>query len=137
MANVYNRQGKLELAIAHWRKAVELRYDFVNALNNLAWVLATTENEKVQNPTEAVKFAQSACEFTSYKQPDLLDTLAIAYADSLSKGINRFPQKLTADMFQDGKVPSCPVDGEPIQFNVETGEAFCPHHIHLHSRTLE
>ena len=64
-------------------------------------------------------------------------TLAVAYADSLSKGIDHFPKKLTVDMFEDGKIPICPIDGEPIQFDAVTGKVFCPHHIHLHSRTLE
>ena len=59
--------------------------------------------------------------------------LAIAYADSLSKNIDHFPQKLTADMFENGKIPTCPTNGEAIQFDAATGKAFCPHHIH--SRT--
>ena len=54
--------------------------------------------------------------------------LVLAYADSLSKGINQFPQKLTSDMFEDGKIPTCPVDNEPIQFDPVSGKACCPHH---------
>jgi len=63
--------------------------------------------------------------------------LAVAYADSLANGVDHFPHKLTAKMFEDGKIPTCPVAGEPIQFDAATGKAFCPHHIQVHSRTLE
>ena len=34
----------------------------------------------VRDPVEAVKLAQRACELTNYEQPQLLDTLAAAYA---------------------------------------------------------
>ena len=49
-------------------------------LKNLAWILATTEDTKIQNPADAVKYAERACELTDYKQPEALDTLAVAYA---------------------------------------------------------
>jgi len=63
--------------------------------------------------------------------------LAVAYADSLANGVDHFPEKLTPEMFEDGKIPSCAVDGEPIQFDPATGIVFCPHHIQSHSRISE
>jgi len=59
--------------------------------------------------------------------------LAVKYAENLANGIRVRPTRLTADMFEDGKIPTCPVDGKPIQFDPETGRAFCPNHIHSHS----
>jgi hypothetical protein len=63
--------------------------------------------------------------------------LAVAYADSLAKGIHHFPQKLIAAMFEDEKIPTCPVDGRYIEFDPATGKAFCPHHIKCHTRKSE
>ncbi len=63
--------------------------------------------------------------------------LAVAYADSLAKGINHFPQRLTAAMFDDGKIPTCPMDGQAIEFDSASGKACCPNHINCHSRTSE
>ena len=63
--------------------------------------------------------------------------LAVAYADSLAKGIHHFPQKLTAAMFEDKKIPTCPVAGRTIEFDPTTGKALCPHHKPCHGRTFE
>ncbi len=60
--------------------------------------------------------------------------LAIAYAESLSIGSSNFPKMLEPSMFEDGEIPSCPVDQTPIQFDRKTGAAFCPHHIPSHER---
>ena len=61
--------------------------------------------------------------------------LTLAYAESLAVGSNQFPAKLTPDMFADGKIPTCPIDGKPIAFDRKTGKAFCPHHIEGHGRS--
>jgi len=48
-------------------------------LSLLARFLAS-DNAKFQNTDEAVKFARRACDLTDYNQPELLETLAVAYA---------------------------------------------------------
>jgi len=60
--------------------------------------------------------------------------LAIAYAESLAHGVERFPSKLTKDMFEDGIIPSCSINNAPIVFDSLTGTAFCPNHIKSHAR---
>jgi len=80
LGTMYYEQGNHNLAINHWTEVLKLKPDFIAVLNNLAWVLATTEDTKLRNPTEAVKYAQRACEMTGYDRPDFLDTLATAYA---------------------------------------------------------
>ncbi len=72
--------GRIQPAAEHCYKILQLEPDRVGALNTLAWILATTEDTKFQNPTEAVKFAEKACELTNYENPGALDTLAAAYA---------------------------------------------------------
>jgi hypothetical protein len=62
--------------------------------------------------------------------------LACVYAESLAVCCNQFPNELTPGMFEDGKIPTCPVDGKPIAFDHLTGHAFCPNHIEAHSRSF-
>ena len=72
--------GKHRQAIEHFQQALKLQPDGFVTLNNLAWTLATVDNEKFRDPAEAVRFAERACELTQYSQPMCLDTLAAAYA---------------------------------------------------------
>jgi hypothetical protein len=60
--------------------------------------------------------------------------LTIAYAESLAVGSDQFPERLTPEMFADGKIPTCPIHGKPIEFDRKTGKAFCPNHIEGHVR---
>jgi hypothetical protein len=50
--------------------------------NDLAWVLATSENPAERNGQEAVKFALEACELDGYHYWGLLDTLAASHAEN-------------------------------------------------------
>jgi len=63
--------------------------------------------------------------------------LAVKYAENLANGVHSYPSRLTPDMFADGKIPTCPIDGKPIQFDPETGRVSCPNHIHSHSWDVE
>jgi hypothetical protein len=60
-------------------------------MNNLARLLATCEDPKLRNGAEAVQLAEQACELTNYKRPELLGTLAAAYAAA-----GRFSDAVTA-----------------------------------------
>ena len=51
-------------------------------LNNFAWVLATSPDEKLRDGQRALKMAKEACELTDYKQAHILSTLAAAYAET-------------------------------------------------------
>ena len=79
-AELQFQQGQLPAAIDLWKKALTLEPDWPRVLNNLAWILATCPDEKVNNPVEALQYAQKACELTQFKHPDLLSSLAAAYA---------------------------------------------------------
>ncbi len=65
----------LELAISIDRRAWE-------AMNDLAWLLATTPNDAVRNRERSLTLARQACEVTEYKQWNTLDTLAAACAEN-------------------------------------------------------
>ena len=60
------------------------------ALNNLAWVLATSPKAELRNGAEAVRLAERACELTHYGEPLFIGTLAAAYAEA-----GRFPEAVT------------------------------------------
>jgi spermidine synthase len=72
--------GESNAAIGHYTDALLLKPNWVEASNNLAWILATVEDEKLRNPVKAVQLAERACELTDHKQPEVLDTLSVAYA---------------------------------------------------------
>jgi Flp pilus assembly protein TadD len=65
--------------------------DWPPALNGLAWLLATHPDATVRNGPEAVRLAERACAVTSRRNPELLDTLAAAYAEA-----GRFPEAINA-----------------------------------------
>jgi tetratricopeptide (TPR) repeat protein len=52
----------------------------VEPRKNLAWLRATCWEAALRNSSEAVELAQRADQLSGGKQPDVLDTLAAAYA---------------------------------------------------------
>ena len=76
----YFLRGETKEALRCWSKVLELEPEWVGAINNLAWFKATHQDPGIRNPDEAVELALLACKLTEYNRPDLLDTLAVAYA---------------------------------------------------------
>lgn len=74
-------RGQPAEAVQRYRQALKCRDDFLPALNNLAWLLATTPNDNLRNGAEAVRLAEQACALTQRRVPFLLGTLAAAYAE--------------------------------------------------------
>ena len=46
--------------MAHYRRALEPKPDYVGAANNLAWTLATNPDDSVRNGQQAIAFAERA-----------------------------------------------------------------------------
>ncbi len=80
LAKALAQTDKTQKAITHYKKSLELKPDWIRPMNTLAWLLATHKETELQNPKEAVRLAQRACELTDYNNTALLDTLAAAYA---------------------------------------------------------
>jgi hypothetical protein len=80
-------QGNLAQAVAQYRLVLKAHPNLVVALNNLAWLLATSPDATVRNGPEAVQCAEKACRLTRYCVPRLVGTLAAAYAET-----GRFPE---------------------------------------------
>jgi Flp pilus assembly protein TadD len=69
-------------AVAHYRMALAIDPNRLEALNNLAWILATDSHAEIRNGADAVKFASAACKLTQGQNPLMLGTLAAAYAEA-------------------------------------------------------
>lgn len=82
LANVLQAQGKSVEAVGRYREALRLDPNLVEALNNLAWLLATHSQDGVRNGAEAVPLAERACELGADRVPALIGTLAAAYAEA-------------------------------------------------------
>jgi tetratricopeptide (TPR) repeat protein len=81
-ADTFLNQGKQAEAIAGYEQALKVDPKDSGVLNNLAWVLATSPDDKLRNGARAVELAKEACELTEYKQAHILSTLAAGYAES-------------------------------------------------------
>jgi len=82
LAVALSAQGKVAEAIAQYRQALLINSEVPEALNNLAWLLASTPNATLRHGAEAVRLAEKACTLTERKVPVFLGTLAAAYAEA-------------------------------------------------------
>jgi protein O-mannosyl-transferase len=73
---------RVKEAMAEYRKALQVNPNQPEALNNLAWLLATQPDDTVRNGKEAVHLAEQACQLTQFGSPLMLGTLAAAYAEA-------------------------------------------------------
>jgi len=73
--------GRLAPAAQLYRKILSVRSGSASALNNLAFILATADDDSLRNPPEALKLARQAVALAG-EQPATLDTLAAAQAAS-------------------------------------------------------
>jgi Tfp pilus assembly protein PilF len=79
---LFQTQQKFDKAIQAYERTLRLKPDYTAALNNLAWLLATMPDSKIQNPAKAVQLARKGCELTFFRDQNMLDTLAAAYASA-------------------------------------------------------
>jgi tetratricopeptide (TPR) repeat protein len=84
-------QNKEDQAILHFQEAIRLNPNYPEALDGLARLLATARNQKIRDGATAVQMAERANQLTGYGQPEMLDTLAAAYAEA-----GRFPEAIQA-----------------------------------------
>jgi len=74
--------GQAKDGLAQWREGLRRRPDDVQLLNSTAWVLSTARDAALRDGKEALPLAQHAVELTSGRQPEILGTLAAAYAEN-------------------------------------------------------
>jgi protein O-mannosyl-transferase len=81
MGNALLHQGRDVEAVDNFHKAAQLDPNDFQTLAFLARVLASDENSKIRNGTEAVVLAEKANDLTGGEHPFVLDTLAMSYAE--------------------------------------------------------
>ncbi len=77
LADMYQTTGDFEKSVASYRKAVSLAPDNARALNNLAWLYATSEDNRFFKPEKALQLATRAADLS--QEAYILDTLAESY----------------------------------------------------------
>jgi Flp pilus assembly protein TadD len=80
LGNLYATKGNIKQAIVHFRSAVQIDLNFLTPLRTLAWILASHPDPEIRNGPEAVGYAEHAAKLTNHQDPDILATLAVAYA---------------------------------------------------------
>jgi tetratricopeptide (TPR) repeat protein len=73
--------GKHAEAVLDYDEALKVDAEDTGVLNNLAWVLATSTDDKVRNADRSIEIGTKACELTKYEKPHILSTLASGYAE--------------------------------------------------------
>ena len=75
-------KGRTAEAIDHYEKALQFAPQSVSALNNLAWLLATSSEPSLRNGSRALQLARQADQLSGSINPLVLRTLAAAYAET-------------------------------------------------------
>jgi peroxiredoxin len=82
VANAELAQGNAAAAIKLYRDAVARDAHYVDARNNLAWVLSTHPDASLRNGQEAVEIGEAVLRQSRHGRPEIWDTLAAAYAEA-------------------------------------------------------
>ena len=90
LGNTFLQMAQPAEAVAHYDKALQINPSDTQALNNMAWVLATWPDARVRDGPRAVRLANEADSLTRNKSPIISATLAAAYAEA-----GRFPEAIT------------------------------------------
>ncbi len=75
------------MAMKQWNTAIQLRPGDAALLGGMAWLLATSPEASLRDGAKAVELAQRAARLPGGRKPEILDTLAAAYAEA-----GRFPE---------------------------------------------
>jgi len=91
LGNIFLQEGQPVEAIFHYQKALETQPNQAQALNNLAWILATCPDHAFRNGIKAVELAKQADASAGGKDPAIVGTLAAAQAEA-----GQFPAAISA-----------------------------------------
>jgi hypothetical protein len=84
-ANINARLGKYAEALKEYNYLVSLhprQVTLARVLSERAWFYATCPNASFRNGQQAVKDAKAACSIMVWKDEHMIDTLAVAYAET-------------------------------------------------------
>ena len=101
------KKNQFDKAIEDFETAVKLSPRFTQAVDNLAWQLATCPNQSLRDVPRALRLARQGCELTDFQDWNLLSTLAATFAESgdydeavrwASKSLRLAPQEEKAEI---------------------------------------
>lgn len=81
LASAYAQAGQVRQAVAELDALLRKRPDWTAVEATLAWLLATAEDAEVRDGARAVQLAEDAARRTEYRDADVLNSLAAAYAE--------------------------------------------------------
>ncbi|QVL30990.1 tetratricopeptide repeat protein [Telmatocola sphagniphila] len=79
--NCYADKKEYDKALKDFTEAIKIDPKSEYAINGEAWLLATCPEPKYRDGKKAVELAQKACELSHFKDLNLVDTLAAAFAE--------------------------------------------------------
>ena len=82
LGEAYAAQGSLAEAVRHYDAALRVRPDDVMLLNRIGWILATSTADRLRDGNKARALAEHAVRITQGMDPESLDTLAAAQAET-------------------------------------------------------
>ena len=85
------QEGRIVDGLAAYREILRQRPDDLDALNNVAWILATCADPRLRDGAESVRLAERARDKSPEPRGVLFSTLAAAYAEA-----GRFPEAVQA-----------------------------------------
>jgi len=85
LGNILSQQGKCSEAIAEYETVLQFDPNYLFALNDLAWLLATAPDPRLRDGSAAVQLAEKVCQLSNYQVTTYVGTLAATYAEA-----NRF-----------------------------------------------
>ncbi len=117
-------QHNFKAAISECQKSLELDPRHLPAHLGLAWLLATSPDDSLRNGEKAVELAEQAKALAGIESPQLLDTLAAAYAEAgrYNDAVETVKQALNLPATQNDKSLA-----EAIQTRLKLYEARSPY----------
>jgi len=82
LATTLPHLGRSAEAVTQLQTAIQNCPDSSDALNNLAWTLATSGEAALRDGAKAVQCAERACALTGYRETVMVGTLGAAYAEA-------------------------------------------------------
>jgi tetratricopeptide (TPR) repeat protein len=76
------QKGNRNDAAKYFRKGIELAPDDMRFAYQLSWLLATAPEKEIRNGPESLRLAEMVCKYTSYNNPNSLDLLSVALAET-------------------------------------------------------
>ncbi len=89
LGSIYFKMGQIAKSIEVYKKSLRINPYQPRILALVTQMLIKDNQTDYYNPSEAVRLAEKACEYTAYKKTNLMETLSLAYAAA-----NRIPEAI-------------------------------------------